>query len=186
MRHAKLGILLAILSLVVPGLARAGGDWNDGSIAWKGYEAGLKEASASGKPVCLVFYTAWCPHCTTYSSVFHDAKVVERSKSFVMVRLDRDQNAEISAKYAPDGNYIPRTYFLSAAGELDATIQAPRTQFKYFYDEKNPASILGGMERALAKLGKPAKAATPAKPATPATPAKPQAPGQTKGQPQGE
>ena len=62
--------------------------------------------------------------------MFHDAKVVEKSKQFVMIRLDRDKNGEVSKKYAPDGEYIPRTYFLTADGVLDPEIHAPRPQYK--------------------------------------------------------
>ncbi len=146
-------LTLTALAVLLPTIALGAGDWNDAKIAWMSYEDGLKAAERSGKPMCLVFYTDWCPHCTAYSEVFHDAKVVEKSKMFVMVRLNKDQHRELSTKYAPDGEYIPRTYFLSARGELDASLQAPRQRFKYFFDESDPASILGGMERALAKLG---------------------------------
>jgi hypothetical protein len=69
-----------------------------------------------------------------------------------MIRLDKDKNAEISKKYAPDGEYIPRTYFLSPDGTLDPSLSETRDQFKYFYNEKDPASILAGMDRALKKL----------------------------------
>jgi protein-disulfide reductase (glutathione) len=130
----------------------AGGDWNDSGIAWQPYEKGIAEAKAEKKPICMVFYTEWCPHCTNYSKVFHDPKVVEQSKSFVMIRLDKDQNKELSKQFAPDGEYIPRTYFLSADGKLDPSIHAPRDKYQYFYDEKSPASILAGMESALKKL----------------------------------
>jgi len=130
----------------------AGGDWNDSGIAWQPYDKGLAEAKKEKKPICLVFYTDWCPHCTNYSKVFHDPKVVEQSKNFVMIRLDKDQNKELSSKYAPDGQYIPRTYFLSPSGELDPSIHAPRDKYKYFYDERQAASILAGMESALKKL----------------------------------
>ena len=132
--------------------AMAGGNWNDAQIGWQEYDKGLAAAKKAKKPVCLVFYTEWCPHCTNYSGVFHDPKVVERSKQFVMIRVDKDKNAELSKKYAPDGEYIPRTYFLSSAGDLDPAITAPREKFKYFYDENNPQGILGGMDAALAKL----------------------------------
>jgi thiol:disulfide interchange protein len=127
-------------------------DWNDGAIKWMGYEEGLAAAKAGKKPVCLVFYTTWCPHCANYSKVFKDQKVVDKSKSFVMIRLDKDKNKEISAQYKPDGEYIPRTYFLSPDGKLDESLTAERPQFKYFYAENDPASILGGMDRALQKL----------------------------------
>lgn len=128
---------------------RAGGDWNDGGIAWRPYAEGLSEAKAANKPVCLVFYTEWCPHCTNYARVFHDPRIVETSKSFVMVRVDKDKNAELSAKYAPDGAYIPRTYFLAADGTLRPEITEQRSDYKYFYREDDPAALLGGMSRAL-------------------------------------
>ena len=145
------GALIGLAMLTAPP-ARAGGDWNDKQINWRRYEEGLAEAKKEKKPVCIIFYTEWCPHCANYSAVFHDAKVVELSKRFVMVRLDKDKEKELSKKYTPDGEYIPRTYFLSSAGALDADIHAPRDKFLYFYDEKTPASVLAGMEEASKKL----------------------------------
>jgi len=146
-----MGFLLALATIgVMP--ARAGGDWNEKEMGWQDYEKGLALAKKEKKPVCLIFFTEWCPHCANYSGVFHDPKVVEKSKQFVMIRLDKDKNAELSKKYAPDGEYIPRTYFLASNGDLDPEIHAPRDQFKYFYDEKAPDSVLGGMDEALKKL----------------------------------
>lgn len=144
--------LLAGLLLLYSQPALAGGDWNDAQISWKSYEDGLAEAKENKKPVCLVIYTEWCPHCTNYSKVFHDPKVVEQAKSFVMIRVDKDKHQEISSKHALDGQYIPRTYFMSSSGEIDPGIHAPRDKYKYFYDERNPASVLAGMESALKKL----------------------------------
>lgn len=146
---------LAILLTTLGGRAFAGAEsWNDANIKWQSYEEGLKTAKQEGKPVCLIFYTSWCPHCTNYSKVFNDEKIVEKSKSFVMIRLDSDKNKDLSGKYKPDGEYIPRTFFLSADGELDAALSEARPQYKYFYSENDPASILAGMDRALAKLKK--------------------------------
>ena len=70
-----------------------------------------------------------------------------------MIRLDQDKNKDVSAKYAPDGGYIPRTMFLSADGVVDPDVHAPRDSYKYFYDEKNPDSVQAGMDAALKKLG---------------------------------
>jgi len=145
-------LLLAVLAMLAPALARAGGDWNDTGVAWQPYEAGLALAKKEKKPVLLIFYTEWCPHCTNYSKVFHDPRVVEKAKQFVMIRLDKDKNTEVSDRYVPDGNYIPRTFFLSSAGELDPSLSAPREKYKYFYDESSPDGILAGMQAALAKL----------------------------------
>jgi thiol:disulfide interchange protein len=145
-------LALAALLVAVATAASAGGDWNDKEIGWQGYEPGLAAAKKAKKPICLIFYTEWCPHCANYSTVFHDSKVVTETKKFVMVRLDKDKNAELSKQYAPDGEYIPRTYFLSSDGKLDPDIHAARDKFKYFYDEKSPDGVLGGMSEAQKKL----------------------------------
>ncbi len=133
--------------------AVAGGDWNDSGIAWKGYDDGLAEAKTSNKPVLLIFYTDWCPHCSNYSKVFHDPAVVELSKSFVMIHLNKDKETATSAKYAPDGEYIPRTFFLKSDGTLLDQITAPRPTYKYFYDEHDPAGVLTSMKAALTVSG---------------------------------
>jgi thiol-disulfide isomerase/thioredoxin len=127
-------------------------DWNDKGIAWKSFADGLAAAAKEKKPICLVVFTEWCPHCKVYAGVFHDPKVVERAKDFVMVHVDKDQQPDVSKKYAPDGEYIPRTYFLKADGTLDPAIKAPREKFQYFYDEKDPASVLAAMDSARQKL----------------------------------
>jgi thiol-disulfide isomerase/thioredoxin len=130
----------------------AGGDWNDAGIDWQPFEKGLAMAREENKPVCLIFYTEWCPHCINYSKVFHNDDVVEHAKQFVMIRIDKDKHPDLSAKYAPDGQYIPRTYFLSPAGTLDPSIHAARDRYMYFYDENKPDALLAGMSQALQKL----------------------------------
>jgi thiol:disulfide interchange protein len=151
-RGATLAAALAVtVAIAAPALA-AGGDWNDADIKWMGYTEGLKEAKESGKPVCLIFYTTWCPHCTNYSKVFSDPRLVDKSKEFVMIRLDKDQNPTVSAEFKPDGEYIPRTYFLSPSGQLDESLTAGRPQYKYFYDESKADGLLAGMDRALERF----------------------------------
>jgi tetratricopeptide (TPR) repeat protein/thiol-disulfide isomerase/thioredoxin len=144
--------------------AAAGHDWNDAEIAWRSYEAGLEEARAQKKPILLVFFTEWCPHCQNYQRVFHDPRVVEAARDFVMIRIDRDRSPAVSARYAPDGDYIPRTLFLSPDGKLDTSIHAPRDQYLYFYAENEPASLLAGVAQAREKLISPAGAPPPGAP----------------------
>ena len=147
------GTALSVVLLLFATRAFAGAeDWNDRNIRWMSYNDGLVAAKKQHKPICLIFYTTWCPHCANYSKLFSDPKVVEKAKSFVMIRLDKDKNKELSKKYSPDGEYIPRTYFLSSKGQLDVSLTEQRPQYKYFYGESNPASILAGMDRALQKL----------------------------------
>ena len=150
-------VLFASL-LLVAGPAQADPDWNDNNIRWHSYNDGLKAAMAENKPICLVFYANWCPHCVKFSTIFHEAKMISETKKFVMIRIDNDTNGEISAKYVPDGKYIPRVFFLSSAGQLDPQIQAPRKEYKYFYDERSPSpdtargSFSSSMDKALKKL----------------------------------
>ncbi len=133
---------------------RRGETWNAQQIDWQGYEAGLARAKAEHKPVCLVLYTDWCPHCRNYSHVFDDPRVVERAKAFVMVRANADQEADLAGKFAKDGGYVPRTFFLRPDGTLDADVHAPRPKFLYFFDERDPGSLLAGMDESLRKLAR--------------------------------
>ena len=151
-RILGMALVMAVLVLVAAAPVLAGGDWNDANIQWQPYEQGLAAAKKDKKPVVVIFFTEWCPHCSNYSKLFHDEKVVAEAKKFVMVRLDKDKNLELSKKISPDGEYIPRTYFLSSDGTLDPTLTAPRAEYKYFYDESDAAQLLAGMGAALKKL----------------------------------
>lgn len=133
-------------------VALAGGDWNEAGIDWRPYKDGLATAQIENKPICLIFYTEWCSHCTNYSKIFHNPNIVELAQRFIMIRLDKDKHRDISKSYAIDGEYIPRTYFLSPAGMLDPSIHAARPNYKYFYDEDDPSALQAGMKVALRKL----------------------------------
>lgn len=147
------GIRQGVLALALAfATVAAAHDWNDAAVAWKGFDDGLALAAKEKKPVCLVVFTEWCPHCKNYAAVFKDAKVVAAAKQFVMIHVDKDKSPDVSKKYAPDGEYIPRTYFLKADGTLDADLKAPRDNYKYFYSESDPAQLLASMDAAQKKL----------------------------------
>jgi thiol:disulfide interchange protein len=152
-------IALALVALAAPAFAH---DWNDANIAWKSLDDGLPLAKKEQKPICLIVFTEWCPHCKNYSQVFHDPKVVEKAKQFVMIHADQDKEKDKTAAYAPDGGYIPRTLFLNPDGTLNKDVHAPRPQYQYFYDEKDPVAVLAGMDEAL-KKPQASKPADPAK-----------------------
>ena len=145
--------LLAVVALVLLAAPARAHDWNTKDISWLGLEDALVHAKKTRKPVCLIVYTEWCPHCGNYSKLFHDGKVVEKSKKFVMVHLDQDKEKPHAAKYRPDGGgYIPRTVFLRPDGTIAEDIKAPNPQFPYFYPENDAAPLLTAMDAALAKL----------------------------------
>ncbi|MCC6645711.1 MAG: thioredoxin family protein [Polyangiaceae bacterium] len=124
-----------------------GETWGGAAIAWRTPAEGLAEAQRTGKPVMLVLFTTWCPHCKNYSRVFEDARVAEASKGLVMVRADADKDEATSSKYQPDGGYIPRTFFLKPDG-ANSGIKASDGRYGYFYDERDPAPLLAAMARA--------------------------------------
>jgi thiol:disulfide interchange protein len=126
----------------------AGESWGGGAIAWRTPDDGLAEAKRDGRPVLLVLYTSWCPHCKNYSKLFTDERIVTASKQFVMIRANSDEASDFADRYAPDGGYIPRTFFLKPDGSLLSEVRASDGQYKYFYDEKDPAPLLAAMDRA--------------------------------------
>ena len=154
-------LLIAVMAVALSlATAHAGGDWNDKAVGWQAYDAGLARAKQDKKPVMLIIYTEWCPHCTNYSKLFHDQAVIDKTRQFVMIRVDKDKQPEISKSHAPDGEYIPRTYFLSSDGVLDSSLAAARDKYRYFYNESDPKDVLAAMDTALAKLAAKPAAAT--------------------------
>jgi thiol:disulfide interchange protein len=124
-------------------------DWNDGAIGWTAYEAGIARGKAERRPILLVFYTDWCPHCHNYSRVFHDPEVVRLARGFVMVRVERDGQRRLSETYDLDGEYIPRTFFLTPTGEVRTDLHGNNPAFRYFLDEHEPHELIQLMGRAL-------------------------------------
>ena len=140
--------------LGAPAKPRTAIDWNDTAIQWKPLAEGLAEAAAKKRPVCLVVFTTWCPHCKKYSRIFSDPRIVQEAQGFVMVKLDQDRSEAESARYAPDGQYIPRTLFLTANGDVDLKIHTGRTQYRYYFDEADAGDLLAAMKSARKKLSK--------------------------------
>lgn len=132
-----------------PAIAEGEADWNDGAIAWATYEEGLARAAAERRPIVLVFYTDWCPHCHDFSRVFHSPDVVDLAREFVMIRVERDGNRDVSEMYDFDGEYIPRTFFLTSGGEVRSELHGNNPSFRYFVDEHESRELVALMRRAL-------------------------------------
>jgi thiol-disulfide isomerase/thioredoxin len=128
-------------------------DWNADGLAWRSYDEGLAAGRAQNKPIVLIFYTDWCPHCHNYSRLFHDPEVVRLSSRFVMIRVERDGHREISSRYDIDGEYIPRTFFLTPAGAVLNELTSDNDDFLYFLDEHDPAELVSLMQLALEQAG---------------------------------
>jgi protein-disulfide reductase (glutathione) len=122
--------------------------WNDDDIAWRAPTEGLAEARRLGRPACVVVFATWCPHCTTYRAVFSDPQIVEAARRMVMIRIDADAEPALAQRFAPDGEYVPRTFMLASDGTVRTDIRARVDQYAYFYDEDDPAQLLGALRRA--------------------------------------
>jgi protein-disulfide reductase (glutathione) len=93
----------------------------------------------------------WCPHCRNYSHVFEDPRIVARARQMEMVRVNVDHEPDVANRFQLDGTYVPRTYFVAADGTPINEIDAHRPRYRYFYDERDPGSLLAAMDAALAR-----------------------------------
>lgn len=60
----------------------------------------LVQAKETGKPIMIDFFATWCPPCKMLDAkTYTDAKVQARSKDWIMVRIDVDQNKALAREY---------------------------------------------------------------------------------------
>ena len=124
-------------------------DWNRAAITWRSTEEGLTEARTSDKPVMMVIHAEWCGPCHEYARVFHDAEVAALAQHFVMILVDADREAAVNQRYATDGTYLPRTYFLSPTGQHQTENVSNHPRFRYFFPQRDPRAIAAAMRLAL-------------------------------------
>jgi uncharacterized protein YyaL (SSP411 family) len=105
--------------------------WNQEGIAWVSYEQGLERARREQKPIMLLMYTDWCPYCRKLSKQFGSADVERQSQDFIMVRVNTDERPDLSARFSPDGTYIPRVFFLAPDGTPNFDFVSSSGESKY-------------------------------------------------------
>jgi thioredoxin-related protein len=102
--------------------------------AWRSWDAGLREARASGRPVLVDVYTDWCGWCSRMDrDVYARADVQDYlAGNFVTVKLDAESgeaaryegraytSRTLAARFGVTG--YPTTLFLSAKGPQLASI----------------------------------------------------------------
>lgn len=122
--------------------------FNDAEIDWQLFDAGRKIAQRDKKPMFVLAHTTWCPHCVAYRKIFFDAKIVAKMQAFVPVIIDRDIQSKLSAQFAPDGDYIPRTMFFDSKARLITKLRFRNAEFNYFVDYSHPRHLRNYMTRA--------------------------------------
>ena len=114
--------------------------FNDAEIAWMLFDEGAALARQEGRPIFLLAHTTWCPHCEATKPNFFDDRVVTLLDGFVPILIDRDEQPELNARYAPDGGYVPRVMVLDQNAELITKVQGPLADYRHLipYDSPEP------------------------------------------------
>ncbi|MCI5150917.1 MAG: hypothetical protein D3916_16295 [Candidatus Electrothrix sp. MAN1_4] len=119
-------------------------------IAWKGYKQGLAQARRESKPAIIIFYSESCSACKKYKNVLQEERVVNASKSFVMIRVNTRQYPRLSVKYQFDGKYVPRTFAVFPDGRIMHHLYPPK-KYTYFIGLE-PENLLRLMRKAQAEM----------------------------------
>ena len=113
----------AIFTLLLAAMTILFGCGGEPGIEWEtDIDAALAAAKELRKPVMIDFMATWCPPCHAMEdSTFSAPEVIRKSKAFVTVRIDVDEQREVAIAY--DGNArkyggvgIPNILFLDADG----------------------------------------------------------------------
>ena len=91
-------------------------------ISWvTSFSEGLEQAKEKGEPVMVDFYADWCGPCKMLDQqTYADQRVVTAATNWISVKVDVDQNQELSAKYQVHS--IPTIVFISPEGEAISRI----------------------------------------------------------------
>jgi thiol-disulfide isomerase/thioredoxin len=143
------------LSLLLAGAAREGAE-PPPSIKWeKNFDAALRKAKSSAKPVLVDFWAEWCAWCHRLDqSTYVDPSVVREAQAFVAVKIDTEgsrKEQQIAEKYQV--RTLPTIVFLSPEGRqlLRVPFQGPG-QFPHTLDTAlRVAQRVMGWEEALAR-----------------------------------
>lgn len=144
-------LVLAALLAAWPALAAPlpeAEEWNGDQIAWMSYESGLAEAAAQGKAVFLLLHTNWCPVCRTYRQRFYNSSVVDLSRKFVFVLVDRDARKDVGSRYDKHCAYIPCTMILSPDGQPDERLQPGGRAMPYYLDVRSKWGLVAFLKAA--------------------------------------
>tara|TARA_B100001093_G_C26795715_1_gene1000985 strand:+ start:1245 stop:1850 length:606 start_codon:yes stop_codon:yes gene_type:complete len=123
----------------------------DSNLIWRSWSEGRKEAAKTGKPLCLVVFTDWCPKCRKLGPLFQDKNVERLANDVVMVRQNQDEQPEWLNEYIQHGRYVPRIFFFSAAGQLLSDIRSPIDRYPYFYTPNSVSAFRASLKKALSQ-----------------------------------
>lgn len=127
----------------------SGVEWR-GSIEWHEWSEGLALAGRAAKPIMVVVYADWCPHCRALGPVFADPEIEKLSKQFVMVRQNHDDSPAWLEPYNQKfGGYVPRIFFFDKNGKMREDLTSGHPRYPYFYAAEQPEFLKRTMRQAV-------------------------------------
>jgi thiol:disulfide interchange protein len=125
-----------------------GVEWR-GDIQWHTWNDALSLASRESKPIMVVVYADWCPHCRDLGPVFADPEIERLAKRFVMVRQNHDESPAWLEPYNQKyGGYVPRIFFFDSSGKMQEDVTSGHPRYPYFYAAEQPEYLKKSMRRA--------------------------------------
>ncbi|RNA02100.1 thioredoxin domain-containing 12 [Brachionus plicatilis] len=116
-------------------------------VKWTNMEQALNGELV--KPIFVLIQKSWCKACQNLKdSLAESLKFKELSELFYMISYEDEEETK-EKSYTPDGNYIPRIFFLNSAGgpRHDIYNENGNPDYKYFYS--NADQVVHSMEKAI-------------------------------------
>jgi thiol:disulfide interchange protein len=125
-----------------------GVEWR-GTIQWHQWSDAIGLANRASKPIMVVVYADWCPHCRALGPVFADPEIETLSKRFVMVRQNHDDSPPWLEPYNQKfGGYVPRIFFFDQNGKMREDLTSGHPRYPYFYAAEQPEFLKKSMRQA--------------------------------------
>ncbi len=156
-RRSVAAILLAAgLLLALPAAARSPSPPIDfpAGVKWLTWDQAQSIPATKRKPMALLVFAHWCPHCRSLAPAFADKEVVKLSQKLTMVRQDSDEKpAWLKDKFGQYGGYVPRMFILAPDGRVAEEITSGHSRYPYFYQASQIEALKASLRKA-AELGR--------------------------------